>query len=115
MKRFVAIFELKPGAGPEVSAMLREGPPFDIDATGLERHFVFLGGDRLVFLFEGEHADREARHLLAESKTFERFMRLAPLIEAGPETPVEAFGWERGGEPTEPGSTPQSPPGDSSG
>ncbi len=52
MSPFVVTARLKPGAGAEASRLVGEGPPFDLEASGLERHYVFLTGDEIIFLFE---------------------------------------------------------------
>lgn len=95
MHRFVVTAALKPGAAARVAAILREGPPFDLADTSLERHEVFLGDDELVFLFEGPGADGEARRLFKKPRVLDRVRRIGPHLAAKPRLPREAFSWER--------------------
>ena len=87
--------KLKRGSFDRVRALLREGPPFDLEGTSLERHQVFLGRDQLVFVFEGPRAEAEVRRLLDERGVLSRAGRLAPHIAGLPRLPEEVFGWER--------------------
>lgn len=86
---------LREGSGPKVAELLREGPPFDIDQTSLERHEVFLGENEVVFLFEGPHAEAEARRLLLDAGVLSRVGRIGLHIEGRPRLPAEVFRWER--------------------
>jgi hypothetical protein len=61
MHRFVITARLREGSAEKVAQILREGPPFDIAETSLERHEVFLSEGEVVFLFEGTHAEEERR------------------------------------------------------
>lgn len=54
MSRLAVIVPLKPGARGRAEELLREGPPFDLEATQFDRHDVFLTDREVVFLFEGE-------------------------------------------------------------
>jgi hypothetical protein len=115
VRRFVVTARLKPGATAEVREILREGPPFDPAETSLDRHEVFLGDDELVFLFEGEHAEQEARRLLREPGVLGRAGRIGVHLQERPRLPEEVFSWER--PPHLNGVTfgPQPGPGDSEG
>ena len=95
MYRFVVTARLCEGSGPKVAQILREGPPFDIERTSLERHEVFLTGDEVVFLFEGPHAEEEARRLLSSRRVLSQAGRIGLHIEGQPRLPAEVFSWER--------------------
>jgi hypothetical protein len=95
MRRFVFTVRLKAGSLGEVREILRQGPPYDIEPTTLERHQVFLAGDELVFLFEGLHADAEVRGLLDGGAAFGGAGRLAAHVEGPPTVLEEVFSWER--------------------
>lgn len=115
MRYFLVAARLKPGSGEKVREILRAGPPFELEEISLERHLVFLGGDELVFLFEGEHADEKVKQLLAEPRVLGQAGLIGPHIEGQPRVPEEVFSWER--RPTFDGVTfgPQPGPGDSEG
>ena len=95
MHRFVVTARLRQGSSEKVARILREGPPFDIAQTSLDRHEVFLSDDEVVFVFEGTHAEDEARRLLSSSSVIGQAGRLAVHIEARPRMPREVFSWER--------------------
>lgn len=95
MSRFVITARLKRGSEPKVREILRQGPPFDLANTSLERHEVFLAQDELVFLFEGPRADREAMRLLESPRVLGPASRLATYIRGRPRMPQEVFSWER--------------------
>lgn len=95
MHRFVVTGRLRSGAAPKVAEILREGPPFDLSETSLERHEVFLGSDEIVFLFEGPNAETEARRLLARPRVLGRAGRIGSYLDRPPHLPREAFTWER--------------------
>jgi hypothetical protein len=97
VSRFLVTLRLKPGAAVEAGRILRDGPPFDVESSRLERHFVFLAADEIVFLFEGEHAAAEARRLLADPSVITQASRLGPLVQGTPRMPQEVFAWERAG------------------
>lgn len=50
--RVVIVVPLKPGVRDSVRMLLEEGPPFDPENVGLQRHEVFLTDHEAVFIFE---------------------------------------------------------------
>jgi hypothetical protein len=75
--------------------LLRQGPPFDLEQSRLERHMVFVSEDELIFVFEGERAEEETGRLLETSSVLDTAGRLGQLIEGQPSLPREVFSWER--------------------
>lgn len=110
VRRFVVIVPLARGAREAVREILREGPLFDLEGTSLERHFVLLATDELVFFFEGEHADEEAERLLKDPR-----LRIAAHLAGGPRASEEVFAWERPESLEGLSFGPQPGPGDSEG
>ena len=115
MRRFVVTARLEPGATATVREILREGPPFEPADTALVRHEVFLGDDELVFLFEGEHAEEEAKRLLENPDVLGRAGRIGAHLAEPPRLPEEVFSWERPPDLDGVTFTPQPGPGDSEG
>ena len=76
MRQFVIAVRLRPNSEEEVRGILRQGPPFELEDTGLESHSVFLAADELVFLFEGARAEEEVARLLERSRVLEAASRL---------------------------------------
>ena len=95
MQHFLITVRLRRGSSETVREILREGPPFDLSETSLERHSVFLTGDELAFLFEGHHAEDEAGRLLSRPDVFGQASRLAKHFAGRPRLPQEVFSWSR--------------------
>jgi hypothetical protein len=71
-------------------------PPFDLPATRLDRHAVYLGEQQVAFLFEGEDPEAAVRELAEDHDLQVEVMELAGAVRAPrPLTPV--FDWRRGG------------------
>lgn len=95
MRHFLITAPIRRGSADAVRRILREGPPYDLAETSLDRHRVFLSGGQLVFLFEGTHAEEEAARLLRRPGVFGRASRLGAHLVGRPEIPEEVFGWVR--------------------
>lgn len=66
----MVVIPLKPGAFGNLASLIRKGPPFDLEAVGLERHHVFLTEHEAVVVLEGETPEaieRLARDAAASS------------------------------------------------
>ena len=67
MSRAVIIVPLQEGASQRAAELLRNGPPFDPEEVGLERHHVFLTVQEAVFLFEADDSGAAERLVANES------------------------------------------------
>lgn len=75
MSRLVVVVPLRHGARKRAEELLEKGPPFDVTATHLSRHEVFLTDREVIFDFEtpGAEAPLELRvedpalHAVAEA------------------------------------------------
>ena len=52
MQRLAVIAKLKPDAEERAIELIKEGPPFDPQGTGFQRHSVYLTSGEAVFVFE---------------------------------------------------------------
>ena len=95
MGRFVVTARLKRGSSDRVREILRQGPPFDLAGTSLERHHVYLCRDELLFIFEGPHADEEVGGVLNDFSVLSRASSLARDFKGSPKIAEEVFAWER--------------------
>ena len=95
MRRVVITAPLKPGSAPKVREILKEGPPFALSDTPLDRHEVYLGDGELVFLFEGPGAEMVATGLFAEPEVLGRALRIEEHLAGAAHAPREVFSWER--------------------
>jgi hypothetical protein len=89
VRHFVVTARLKPGVAAEALALLREGPPFELEGSGLDRHMAFVGDDELVLVFEGERAEEKTGQFLEGAGP------LGELIQGEPSLWREVFSWER--------------------
>jgi hypothetical protein len=56
---------------------------------------VFLAPGELIFVFEGDHAEREVMRLLGDASGLERLGRLEAFIDGEPLVAREVFAWQR--------------------
>src|SRR5215210_3494387 len=95
MRYFLITVRIRRGSSAAVRRILREGPPFDLGDTSLERHMIFLAGNELVLLFEGHHAEEEVGRLLARPRVFGQVSRLGAHLAGRPRMPEEVFSWTK--------------------
>jgi hypothetical protein len=93
--RLVAVLPLKPGARARAEALLREGPPFDLEETQFDRHQVFVTDREVVFVFEGE-GPSHTLHLPAEDPAlWKAAAGWQACLSERPRIAVTAYSWER--------------------
>ena len=97
MTRLALIAKLKEGAADDAAAIVRLGPPFDPGENGFERHAVYLSGDHVIFLFEGEGADLSVRDLLSDGVRSDALAAWEPLLDEVPQLALEGYYWRRTG------------------
>jgi|Tabmets5t2r1_1033131.scaffolds.fasta_scaffold207000_2 hypothetical protein len=96
MSRLVLVVPLREGASARVRELLHEGPPFELEATQLEHHEVFLTNHEAVFVFETPGA---APPLVLQAENPWLWNAAAAWREcmAGrPRKAETAFAWKRG-------------------
>jgi hypothetical protein len=99
MKRMAVIVKLKPGAGAQAAELLEQGPPFDLQSLGFQRHAVYTVGDEAVFVFEGGRLDELMGSVAHMPEPSARFKAWEPLLDGMPQVAQEAFFWQRDDEP----------------
>jgi len=97
MSRFVVVAPLQVGARPAAQALLAEGPPFDLEATPLERHDVFVTNREVVFLFEGPEAKEAVQKLAGDPGVWRAGKRWQELLAGRPRIAEDAYSWARSG------------------
>jgi nucleotide-binding universal stress UspA family protein len=93
MDRVVVTVRLKPGSEPVVRRLLAQGPPFDPGRLAIEHHYVALGDDLAVFVFEGEGVERNLRSLLNDPVRAGGLAAWRPLLIDAPRLAHEAYTW----------------------
>ena len=95
MTCLVLVIPLKDGAAARAQELLRDGPPFELETTHLERHEVFLTDDEAVFVFETT-GEAPALELEAGNPRLRRAAAAWREVMADrPRKAETAFSWER--------------------
>ena len=90
----VGILPLKPGALERARELLAQGPPFDPEAAGLERHLVFLTNREVVFLFEASTQSVSER-LEVTVDLWTAHSDWKELVAGRPRLAENAYAWEQ--------------------
>jgi hypothetical protein len=88
------IAQIRPGKRAELERLLEQGPPFDLEAEGFERHEVFLGDTDVVFIFTGPSAVGQLERLAASRTLFALVLKMTGLVSA-PRMLNQTFEWHR--------------------
>jgi hypothetical protein len=95
MSRLVLVVPLEERTAARARELLRDGPPFELDATRLESHEVYLTDREAVFVFETA-GDEPALQLHAEDPSLWRAAAAWRECIAGrPRKAETAFSWTR--------------------
>jgi len=98
MNRMMIVARLRDDAHEMAETLLREGPPFDPDALGLERHSAWLTASEVVFLFEGPEVEWVVNDLIDDPAVAVFFAPWEKLIEGTPRLAHEHYYWSRASE-----------------
>jgi hypothetical protein len=93
--RFAVVARLQPGAEERARELIAQGPPFDPEAAGVERHVVFLSYGEVVFVFEGEGIEWALDDVLDSPLRPPAFDAWRPLLDGPPRLAREVFSWTR--------------------
>jgi hypothetical protein len=114
LSRVVVVLPLKDGVHERAAAVLEQGPPFDPEQAGLERHQVFLTQREAIFVFEADAADAVDR-LVKDTTLWGAATAWKELVSGPPRLAEEAFFWVRPHPNEYISSAPSPGPGDSDG
>jgi hypothetical protein len=95
MPQLLVSARLKEGVGRKALELLEGGPAIDLEDSAFERHAVFIGDERLMFVFENWHPGEDIGHLLRSPRAVWGAARLDQLLEGDLTLHREAFAWER--------------------
>ena len=96
MSQLVLVVPLKVGKRARAREILDEGPPFDLEKTGFERHQVYLTEHEVVFVFEGTEVEWRLDDLVDDQYAWVFQATLEawrPLIEGEPRIARAAYTW----------------------
>lgn len=94
--RLVVVAPLKNGARESVQLLVADGPPFDLSATTLESHEVYLTADEAIFVFTGVRARSELERLIGDPGVWRAANAWRDCLAGRPRIADEAFLWRRG-------------------
>jgi hypothetical protein len=95
MKRLLIVARLRDDAHDEAEVLLREGPPFDPETAGLERHAAYLTAGEVVFVFEAPEVEWIVNDLVDDPRIASFFAPWEKLIQSTPRLAHEHFYWSR--------------------
>ena len=98
MGRIGVIAQLVPGARERAEEIVAAGPPFDLAKAGFSEHSIFIGGDSVLFVFDGPDVERRVSALAADPGASSALSHWAPILAGTPHMAHEVFTWK--GEPS---------------
>ena len=95
MDRFVLTARLKPEGRRRATALLAEHSALGMDELEpyLDRHTIFLTETEVIFLFEGEAAEKVVRWLFNDPVRSTLIGRWLPLLDGPLHRAAEAYTW----------------------
>lgn len=95
--RVVVVVPIKRGAAERARALIRSGPPFDLEQVPLDRHHVFVTDREVVFLFEGWNVRRAVERLVRSPGVWKAAAAWKDCLAGRPRLAEEGFSWVRPG------------------
>jgi hypothetical protein len=94
-RRLTIVLPLVEGAREAVRTLLADGPPFDPEALGLDRHEVFLTSTEAVFVFESELGASTLEPLLQEPDLWKSAAAWHEYLAGPPRIAEDVYSWTR--------------------
>jgi hypothetical protein len=95
--RVAVVVPIRRGKAEVARQLVEEGPPFELEDVGLERHHVFVGEREVVFFFEGEEAAAAVDSLARSPGVLKAAVRWRGILAGRPRLAEERFAWSRSG------------------
>jgi hypothetical protein len=95
MSRVVVVLPLRSGTHGEARELVEAGPPYDLSATNLHQHSVYLTEHEAVFVFEGPNARGDVERLLGDPAVMRSAGKWQSVLADRPRIATEAFAWSR--------------------
>ena len=89
------VVPIRRGTAEAARRLVEEGPPFDVERLGLERHHVFVSEREVVFFFEGDSATAAVEALSRSPRVLNAAVRWRGILAGRPRLAEERFGWTR--------------------
>ena len=95
VQRVGIALDLLPDSRTAAEQLIAKGPPFDLGEAGFERHWILLGNDRAVFVFEGEDVEQRVRDIVDDPVRSASLAAWGPILADSPRILHEAYAWEK--------------------
>jgi hypothetical protein len=95
LDRLVVIAPLRQGGLERARSLLAEGPPFDPEEAGLERHEVFLTETEVIFLFEGQQVSESVRRLARDPGLWRAALGWSACLAGRPRLAEAHYSWTK--------------------
>jgi hypothetical protein len=89
------VVPIRRGTAEAARRLVEEGPPFDVEGLGLERHHVFVSEREVVFFFEGDGATAAVDALPRSPDVLKAAVRWRRILAGRPRLGEERVGWTR--------------------
>ena len=89
------VVPIKRGAAQTARRLVEEGPPFEVERLGFERHHVFVSEREVVFFFEGDSAAATVDALSRSPRVLKAAVRWRGILAGRPRLAEERFAWTR--------------------
>jgi hypothetical protein len=93
--KVMVVAHIREGMADRVQALIEDGPPVDLQASGLDRHEVLLTDDTAVFVFEGRISEAITR-LIQEADLWRAAGRWEACFDGRPQLAEAAYAWTLG-------------------
>jgi hypothetical protein len=93
--RVAVVVPIRRGTAELARQLVEQGPPFELEEVGLERHHVFVGEREVIFFFEGEQAAAAVDALARSPGVLKAAVRWRGILAGRPRLAQERFGWAR--------------------
>jgi len=91
-ERVAVVVPLREGKREKAERLLADGPPFDPERVGLERHEVFLTDQEAIFVFTGA-AGFSLERLLSDMKVWSSAAAWHDVAAGAPRIATASFTW----------------------
>lgn len=92
MNRLMIVARLKEGAHERAEELLRQGPPFDPEDLGFQRHAAYLTAREVVFVFEAPEVEWIVNDILDDAM-LGALVPWEELVEGTPRVAHERYYW----------------------
>ena len=89
------VVPIRRGTAEEARRLVEEGPPYDVEHLGIERHHVFVSEREVVFFFEGDSAAAAVEALSRSPGVLKAAVRWRGILAGRLRLAEERFGWTR--------------------